>query len=347
VTDPGGGAENEALRATDPSGQLDAVMGLPDQLRDALWRLESAKLEPAEAAAVVVCGMGASAIGGDLAAAALGDRLSRPLSVVRGYELPCPTSTDCTVLCSSYSGNTEETLACYEGAEALGARRIVATTGGALAEAARRDGVPVVGLPAGLQPRAAVGYMFVVAAEVAALAGAAPRIHTEVDSSAAHLEDRRDALASRAVELAAGLEGSVPVIYGSGPTAPVAYRWKCQLNENAKLPAFSGELPEMDHNEIVGWDSGDPVTTAFSAVFLEDRDQHPRERQRFELTAKLIADSAHTVERIESEGETRTERILWGVLLGDLVSLAAAARRSVDPAPVDVIERLKDELGRP
>ncbi len=195
---------NDALaeiRAIDPSKQLDRVLALPEQLSDALWRVESAKLEPFDAAGgLVVCGMGGSAIGGDLAAVAFGSRLSRPLDTVRSYELPSTMLPDRAVLCSSYSGDTEETIACYEAAEALGARRIVATTGGELAAAARRDGVPVIGLPAGLEPRAAVGYLFTVAAEVAALVGAAPGIRTEIDSSAAHLREASDSLA----ELAAG-----------------------------------------------------------------------------------------------------------------------------------------------
>ena len=194
-----------------------------------------------------------SAIGGDLAAVAFGSRLSRPLDTVRSYELPSSALPDRAVLCSSYSGDTEETIACYEAAEALGARRFVATTGGELAAAARRDGVPVIGLPAGLQPRAAVGYLFTVAAEVAALVGAAPGIRTEIDSSAAHLREASDSLARLAADLAAELDGSIPVIYGADVTVPVALRWKTQINENAKLPAFAGELPEADHNEIVGW----------------------------------------------------------------------------------------------
>ena len=168
----------------------------------------------------MVCGMGGSAIGGDLAAVAFGSRLSRPLDTVRSYELPSSMLPDRAVLCSSYSGDTEETIACYEAAEALGARRIVATTGGELAAAARRDGVPVIGLPAGLQPRAAVGYLFTVAAEVAALVGAAPGIRTEIDSSAAHLREASDSLAELAAGLAERLEGSIPVIYGADLTVP-------------------------------------------------------------------------------------------------------------------------------
>ena len=331
--------------AVDSGDQLDAALSLPDYLRDALWRFGSAGIEPIEATGLIICGMGGSAIGGDLAAAALGSRLCKPLDVVRGYAVPSWTPPDRAIFCSSYSGNTEETIGCYAAAEAVGAQRIVATTGGTIGEAARRDGVPVIGMPAGLQPRAAVGYTFAIAAEVTALVGAGPAIRTEIDSSAAHLEAARDSLLAKAEEVASRIHGSVPLLYGCGLTTPVAYRWKCQVNENAKLPAFDHSLPELDHNEIVGWAGGGQG--AFTAVFLEDQDQHPRERQRVELTAELIADRAHDVIRIETEGETRTERLLWAVMLGDLISLELAAREGVDPTPVDVIENLKDRLGRP
>jgi glucose/mannose-6-phosphate isomerase len=345
----------ERIGALDSGDQLEASLSLPDYLRDALWRVASAKLDPLESSGLVVCGMGGSAIGGDLAAAALGNRLCKPLDVVRGYAVPSWTPPDRVIFCSSYSGKTEETLGCYAAAEAVGAQRVVATTGGTIGEYARRDDVPVIGMPAGLQPRAAVGYTFAIAAEVAALAGVGPAIRTEIDSSAAHLEVARDSLLAKAGEIAERLHGSVPLLYGCGLTAPIAYRWKCQINENAKLPAFQHALPEMDHNEIVGWAGGGPASEApvseatrtFSAVFLEDQDQHPRERQRVELTAELIKPQAHEVIRVETEGETRTERLLWSVMLGDLISLELAAREGVDPTPVDVIENLKDRLGRP
>ncbi len=335
------------VRAADPSNQLDDVLAIPDHLQDALWRVESAKIEPFDSpGGLVVCGMGGSAVGGGLAAVAFGNRLSRPLTTERGYELPSCMLPDRAVLCSSYSGNTEETIACYEAAEALGARRVVATTGGRLAAAARRDGVPVVGLPSGLQPRAAVGYLFTVTAEVAALVGAAPGIRTEIDSSAAHLREASGALAERAAELGEQLEGSIPIVYGADLTVPVASRWKTQINENAKLPAFTAELPEADHNEIAGWRGARDVGR-FSAVFLGDRDQHPRVRQRIDLTSELIEPDAATVVRVETEGESRTERLLWAVMLGDLLSLQLAARRGVDPTPIEPIDRLKDLLGPP
>jgi glucose/mannose-6-phosphate isomerase len=321
-------------------------------LRDALWRVESAQLEPHDApGGMVVAGMGGSAIGGALAVAALGDRASRPIGAARSYGLPSWATPDTTVLCSSYSGNTEETLAAYEAAGHLGARRVVATTGGRLAEHARRDGVPVIPLPAALQPRSAVAYMTVAALEVAAACGAGERLHTEIDVAAESTErlaaewgpdGPEDGLAR---QLARRLLGTVPVIAGAGLSIPIAYRWKTQINENAKLPAFNHELPELDHNEIVGW-SGAASLGSFSAVFLDDSDLHPRERQRIELTRGLIASDATSTFRIESRGETRTERVFSLVLLGDLVSVYLAVLRGVDPTPVEIIERLKGELAR-
>jgi glucose/mannose-6-phosphate isomerase len=148
-----------------------------------------------------------------------------------------------------------------------------------------------------------------------------------------------------AKQLAWGLHGTIPQIAGAGHTAPIAYRWKTQINENAKMPCFAGELPELDHNEIEGW-RGAAELGAFSAVFLDDSDLHPRIRQRIELTRGLIAGHAAATYRIESAGETPTERLVSMVLLGDLVSLYLAVLRGIDPSPVELLERLKGELAR-
>jgi glucose/mannose-6-phosphate isomerase len=322
---------------------LEDTLDLPNQLRDALWRIETARLEAADSAGLMVCGMGGSAIGGDLAAAAIGDRLTKPLLTIRGYELPSWATPEWTVLCCSYSGNTEETLACFEAAEALGARRLVVSTGGQLVEGAREAGVPVVGLPGIFQPRVAVAYMFAAAAEAAALAGVAPGIRTEIDAGAAFLEREALTIKAKAAEIAAALAAAPTVIYGSDLTASVAYRWKTQINENAKQPAFRAELPEADHNEICGW-SPEAGAERMAAVFLEDCDQHPRERRRFELTAELVAAEASTVLRLETVGETRVERLLWATLLGDLVSLEIARLRGVDPEAIVAIDRLKEGM---
>ena len=342
----------ETIERVDTSRLLDDVLGLPEQLRDALWRVEAASLESHDApGGLVIAGMGGSAIGGALARAALGDRASRPIVLARDYGLPPWTTPDATVLCASYSGNTEETLAAYEAAGALGARRIVATTGGKLAASARADGVPVIPLPGGFQPRAAVAYSLVVALEVAGLCGVGPRVHLEIDVAAAHAEQLvaewgpdgpEDSLSK---ELAHGLHGTIPQIAGSGLTAPIAQRWKTQINENAKRPAFAAELPELDHNEIVGWEGAGELGR-FSAVFLDDSDLHPRIQQRIELTRGLIAAHAAATYRVESRGEHRTERLVSLVLLGDLVSIYMAVLRGVDPTPIEVLERLKGELTR-
>ena len=340
----------ERIAAVDRSRQLDDILSIPDQLRDALWRVESARLERQDAPdGLIVAGMGGSAIGGWLARTALGDRAQRPIVLAKGYGLPAWTTPDTLVLCSSYSGNTEETLAAYEAAGILGARRVVATTGGKLAAAARSEAVPLVPLPGGFQPRAAVAYALVVALEVAAACGAGESLRSEIDVAAAHTEEliglwrpggEQDEFPK---ELARGLYGTVPQIAGAGLTASIAYRWKTQFNENAKIPAFSHELPELDHNEIVGWETAAEFGR-FSAVFLDDADLHPRIRQRIELTRGLIAASAAATFRVESVGETPTERLLSLVVLGDLVSLYLAVLRGVDPTPVAVLENLKSAL---
>ncbi|HZO61318.1 MAG TPA: bifunctional phosphoglucose/phosphomannose isomerase [Solirubrobacterales bacterium] len=350
------GLTREQIEQVDTARQVEDVLAMPKHLGDALWRVESAGLDSLFAQIdgiehLIVAGMGGSAIGADLARAALGDRLTKPMTTARGYQLPQWVTPSSVVLCASYSGNTEETLACYDAARALGSMRIVVTTGGRLAECAREDGVPVIPLPAGLQPRAAVGYMTVAALEVATLAGVAQGVRTEVDAAAAGLtrlaeewgpDADTDSLAKR---VAQRINGTCVCVYGAVPTAAVATRWKTQLNENAKLPAFAAELPEADHNEIVGWHDAASLC-AFTAVFLEDVDQHPRVRQRVELTAALIEQQAAGALRLESVGSNPLERLLSLVLLGDLVSVYLAVLRDIDPTPVEQIDRLKAALAR-
>jgi len=148
---------------------------------------------------------------------------------------------------------------------------------------------------------------------------------------------------SLAKEIARGLFGTIPVVAGAGLTTPIAYRWKTQINENAKQPCFTHELPELDHNEIVGWE-GAPEVGRFSALFLDDSDAHPRVKARMDLTERLIAENAATSFRVETRGQTTIERVISLVLLGDLVSLYLATLRGVDPGPVKVVDELKAAL---
>lgn len=342
--------DSATIEQIDPSGIIADALALPEQLRDALWKAESAGLAPWESpGGLVVAGMGGSGIGGRIARAILGDQASRPVLAAGEYGLPPWTTADATVLCASYSGETEETLACFEAAGVIGARRVVATSGGTLAELARAEGVPVIPVAGGLQPRAAVGYMTVAALEVAAMCGAGPRMHAEIDVAADHLEQLVTAWGpgsgeeSEAKSLARALHGTVPVIVGSGLTAPIAYRWKTQINENSKQHAFSGTLPEVDHNEIVGWASSGKFGR-FSAVFLDDCDATPRIAQRIALTRELIEDGACGTHMVSSRGQTTVERVFSLVLLGDLVSVYLAALNGEDPAQIDVLHTLKRRI---
>jgi glucose/mannose-6-phosphate isomerase len=339
-----------AVAAVDTTGQAADILSLGHHLRDARSRVAAANLPAIDASdGLVVAGMGGSAVGARLALGVLSDDLRRPLVLADGYSLPPWAGADTLVLCSSYSGTTEETLACYEQARDRVAPIVVASCGGPLTERALADGVPVIGLPAGLQPRAAVGYSLVCALAAAAQCGAAPPLRRELVDAA----ELMDALASEwgpegpddgpAKMLARQLVGLAAVIVGTGATVPVAYRWKCQLNENAKVAAFWSSLPEADHNEICGWAAA-AEAGAFAAIFLEDDDDPPRARRRVALTAAAAERGARLVRRVSGRGETRLQRLLSLVLLGDLVSLYLAVLRGADPAEIRAIRELKTAL---
>jgi glucose/mannose-6-phosphate isomerase len=336
------GLAPEDIERIDVSGMLGDVLAQPHQYEDALWRTESAGIKKRDfARGVVICGMGGSAIGADLAGAAIGSRATAPITTIRGYELPAWVGPDTLVVCASYSGNTEETLACFEQAGSAGAPRVAVTIGGKLAEAARAAGdVPVIGVPAGMQPRAAVVYMTVTALECAALAGAAPSLRSEIQE-AASVAGRLAAAHGQAQELAQALHGRIPVIYGGRTSAAVARRWRSQFNENSKLPAFYGDLPEAHHNEVVGWHYADD---ALFGIVLETKEEHERMARRFDVTADVMKAAGLRALRVEGRGESATAQVMSLVLLGDLASVYLAVLRGIDPTPVEEIEGLKSRL---
>jgi glucose/mannose-6-phosphate isomerase len=340
----------DAVAVVDSTGQAEDIVELGVHLRDALWRVDSAALAPVDApGGLVVAGMGGSAVGGRLAAAAIGRRLRRPMVVADGYELPGWAGPETLVLCSSYSGGTEETLSAYDDAVERKAQRLVATTGGALAERARRDGVRIIPVPGGFQPRAAVGYALVAALTAAELCGAAPSLRDEIEAAAVLAERLAEEWGPEGDEdgeakaLARRLHGTVPVIAGAELAAAAAYRWKCQINENAGLPAFASTMPELGHNEVVGWPAG-REHGRFAAVFLDDPRAHHRNALRTELIVEHAADWADVVEQVAPRGETAIERLVSFVLLGDLVSLYLAVLRGEDPVAIAPIDRLKAAL---
>ncbi len=344
--------DRASVAAVDSTSQIAEVLDLATHLRDALWRVESSGAEPVDATGgVIVAGMGGSATGGRLALGALGPRLTRPMAIADGYALPGWAGPQTLVLCSSYSGNTEETLSCYDDAVERGAPLIVASTGGELVERARHQHVPVIPIPGGFQPRAAVGYALVSALEAAALAGAAPSLHGEIEAAAALAETLAAEWGPDGPEdgeakmIARELHGTIPVIGGAELAAAAAYRWKCQINENSSLPAFSFVLPEAGHNEIVGWEAARELGR-FGFVLLDDPGAHPRNRLRTELTAGIVEVGGDVVLQVGARGETRLERLISLVLLGDLVSIYLAVLRGQDPVSIEPLDSLKAELAR-
>jgi glucose/mannose-6-phosphate isomerase len=335
----------------DPAGMLADVLAQPHQVGDALWRVESARIERADlVGGLLVCGMGGSAIGGDLAAAAIGERAERPIVTSRDYTPPPWLGSDALVLCASYSGNTEETLSAFEAARARGARTLVVTAGGELGARARRDGLPWVRLPDGFPPRAALAFLLVPLVLLldglgAGLGGAAEREEAVrvLTALGGELAPEVPAAGNPAKALAAALAGRVPVIYGSELSAAVAYRWRTQFEENTKVLAGSGALPEMNHNALEAWAAADAGRAAWAVVLLREHGEHPRVARRLALTRELIGARTPTYE-VWARGDGRLARMLSLVLQGDWVSYYAALVRGADPWAVDALEAFKRRM---
>jgi len=306
--------------------------------------LEAPSVPPAKA--VLIAGMGGSAISGDLAAAAVPSAF---VVVNKGYSLPgWAAALRPLVIAVSYSGNTEETRSVVDEALNVGLPVAVVAGGGALGDLADRLNLPMIRVPIGLQPRAALGYLTGSVLRLMESAGIADRQADALNEAASVVTELWGAgstgpAGQLAMDLAEGLTGRISLIYGSqGLTAPVAQRWKTQINENGKRPAFWSALPELNHNEIVGWSALEALTRrSMGIVYLRDRDEHPQVKRRFALTAGLISRSVPVVGEVWSQGESRLARMAGLALIGDIVSIQLAEQEGVDPVPVEIIEHLK------
>ncbi len=346
----------QALEEKDPGGMLEAVESFPRQCAEAL-RLgrEITRLPSREGIGrLAYLGMGGSAIGGDVLRVLVKEDMGLPFTVHRNYRLPATLGPDTLVVAASYSGNTEETLSAFEDAVHLGCRILVLTSGGTLMERAREKGFPCMNIPGGLQPRAALGYLSLPAAVVlerlGLLEGFIKVAHEAVDFLEGKARDwGRLSSTGRnfAKQLARRLAGKVPVVYGTeGLLDVAAYRWKCQFNENSKVPSFHHSLPEMNHNEIVGWHRLDDLTRKVEAIFLVEEDAHPRLAKRVEITAEILGERVGGVTVIRVGGRTRVEKLFGAMYLGDFVSAYLALLNGVDPTPVEVITLLKERMAR-
>lgn len=322
---------------------------LPGQFRSGFRAGRAVRPVPALPSRVVLLGMGGSAIAGDLAAILTDPETRVALTVVRGPELPRSIDRSVLALVASYSGNTEETLDAFEEAGTRGVPRIVLTSGGQLAERARREKVPVISIPEGGPPRAWVG--FTLGAVLGILDPAFLRSNGErVERASRHLEGRIDSYASRggAPERWARKIGTRRVVlYAESAYQGLALRWKCQVEENAKRPAESGALPEIFHNALVAWDSAGSSEGRYRAVLLFTAARATTaEQRRHRYLAGLLRARGVPVVTVRLPDEERLAALLHGIALGDFFTLALARRAGVDPLPIDAIDRMKARLSR-
>jgi glucose/mannose-6-phosphate isomerase len=345
--------DEAVLRVVDAANMLDVVLDQPANCRDGYRVGLAAPDLPRidDVTSIAFCGMGGSGIAGDVIAAVGADRLSVPVNVIRSPELPSWCGPRSLILASSYSGDTGETLTLFDAAVARRGAVVAITAGGALAERAEAAGVPCIRLPAGFaMPRAAFGYLVMAplgALEaMGALTGIGPDLDEAVRALERIVESGRPSVpgaANPAKSLARRIGDRVPVIWGAaGVGAVAASRWKTQLNENAKVPAFAAALPELDHNEVVGWSPG--RGEGFFLVVLRHAGEHPGVAARFALSTEIATAAGVEVAEVRSDAGSPLGALLELVLLGDLVSTYLALARGVDPTPIEAIARLKRAL---
>ncbi len=308
---------------------------MPDSLRD---------LSPPSSFTVV--GVGGSAIGGEILRGYMSNISTCPVNVVRGYTLPRWANTHSLVVAVSYSGNTKETLVLAKEALDRGIPLIAITQGGKLNDLAEREGIPLLLLPPGGPPRTALGYI------LSALLGVAQALELIFPQDMAVRETRHllktmgEKLSpvkggGRAFEIALKLQRTIPLLYASSPLLePVALRWKGQLNENSKTPAFLNSFPELGHNEIMAWENS---SYPFHVVILRDKEETVLQTKSIEAVKSILKDRGETTE-VRSQGEELLARLLSLTYLGDWVSYYLALLKEVDPTPIGLIQDLKTKI---
>jgi glucose/mannose-6-phosphate isomerase len=300
---------------------------------------------------IVFAGMGGSALPALLSASWPGYNL--PFEICRQYHVPAYVSSKTLFIASSYSGNTEETLSALAEAEAKSATIVIMAGGGKLEEIASQKGYPYLKIPKAEQPRYAVFYMLAGIVAILEEAGllAEEEASDQLAKAAGFLRDSvKDWVATvpqdknPAKQLANELAGKSGVVYGGPLMAPAAYKWKINFNENAKNIAWWGQYPEFNHNEFIGW-SSHPVNKPYAVVDLRSSFEHPRVQKRFELSDRLLSGRRPAALVVQAKGETLLEQLLWTVNFGDFVTIYLALLNNVNPAPVDLVEKFKKELG--
>ncbi len=332
---------------------MEYLYGLPEQFANSLeLNFTFTSRYKKEYRNVVVSGMGGSAIGGDILRVYATKKARVPVLVVRDYNIPAFVDQHTLFLAASYSGNTEETLSAYSQAREQGASIICVTTGGKLKAMAEQDGYAVVGIPAGLVPRAATGYLFAPLALLLEGLGIVEGVRQELQETVGVLRGMREQLhpgveagSNEARIIAGKLKDSLPVIWGTAVVSEIAaLRWKAQINENAKCPAYYSILPELNHNEIVGFEVPQPLLASISCIILRDKYDYERVKRRIEISKDIIKDQVKDIIEINSQGESYLARFYSLVYIGDYASVYLALEYGINPTPVKVIDYLKAQL---
>jgi len=344
----------QVLNRIDVSDMLGRVRELPRQLALARRVAASVDLEDRhrDVDAVLLLGMGGSAIGAELVAGLAGDRLRVPLLVHRDYGLPGWAGPRTLVVAASHSGETVETLSGATAARKRGVPLVVVSTGGALGRQAEAEGTPYLRYEQPGQPRAALGFSLGIVHELLVRAGllldpdpfgpAAEALEDLLERNAPSVETD----ANQAKQLAWSIFGRIPVIYAAGPMQPVAHRWKTQLNENAKAWAMFEPMPEANHNAIEGSLNPRELSDALYVVELREREEADAIAARYRVVEELLGERATNRSTVWAEGPSPLARVLTAVALGDLVSVYLAILYQTDPTPVTLLAMLKERLAR-
>lgn len=335
----------------DERKMIDLVASIPSHMSDG-WAIGgefAAGLKKTSASRIVVCGMGGSAIGGDMVRSALGDRLSVPLVANRSYRVAPSLIKDAVFVFSSYSGNTAETLSAYDSVRKSGRPSFAITSGGELGSRCEADGVPVCKIPGGMPPRSAISYSFFPLLRILTALGLADVTEGEYEEARktlAKLSDtyQSDDPANRAASLAYELVGKLPFMYSTGGLMEaVARRWCTQINENSKSLAHYAVLPELTHNEIVGWEALPELRDNIVIVRLDDEDDDPMAKRQADIAMEVVEPHCAGMVTLSASG-CRMTRILSMMMLGDFVSVYLGYLNGVDPTPVKNIDLLKGRL---
>ena len=345
----------KTIKKLDKSDMLTLLLDFPAQCRYASGIAKNTKIlfEKRNFTKIVFAGLGGSAIGADLVRSYLYFESKIPIMVCREYELPRYADDSTLVFISSYSGNTEETINAYNCARKKGASLIVISSGGRLEEKAGADGVTFVQIPKGLPPRCALGYLSIIPLCILAHLGLIKDASYAISQTTKVLEDLRDRHLKPhiglkdniAKHIAGELFNKLAVIYASSIHFDVAaIRLRNQLNENSKALASSHLFPEMNHNEIVGWQNPKKLFKDFIVIMLKDKAMHPRVAKRMALTSDILKKEGVNILEIWSRGEDLLSRIFSLIYIGDFISYYLAILYGIDPTPVDRVAYLKKKL---